>query len=178
MLTSGKVLFFAFFDICRLVKGPQDIPESKNLLFLCLLLYGVISIVLAALSQEIDKAVLSGLIEVALIMLFSQALLQIRGKTSRWTQTVTSLAGTGIIISLIALPLYLLIGVDGSNEGTSSQVYGLIMLATLACWNIIIMAHILRHALDVHMGTSVVLSLLYIWVIFSFTTAVIPIETS
>jgi hypothetical protein len=180
MLAAGKVLFLAFFDICRLVKRPQDIPGSKNLLTLCLVVYGLLSILLAMLSQPTDKAVLAGVLEVILIMIFSLALLQIRGKSSRWAQTVTALAGTGIIISLIALPLYVLIGVGGSDELSSNtgQVFGLLFLAALACWNIMIMAHILRHALEVNMVLAIVLAITYIWIIFSFTSVIMPVEVS
>ena len=178
MLTSGKVLFLAFFDICRLIKRPQDISESKNLLILCLVVYGLLSILLAMLSQPTDEAVLGGILEVILIMIFSQALLQIRGKSSRWTQTVTAITGTGIVISLIALPLYVLIGVGGTNEAGSGtgQGIGLLLLATLACWNIVIMAHILRHALEVNFVFAIVLAITYIWIIYSFTSAIMPME--
>lgn len=178
MLSAGKVVFLAFFDVCRLIKRPQDIPGSKNLLTLCLVVYGLMSILLAMLSQPMDKAVLAGILEVILIMVFSQALLQIRGKSSRWTQTVTALAGTGIVISLIALPIYILIGVGGTNEASSGigQGIGLLLLATLACWNIVIMAHILRHALEVNFVLAIVLAITYIWIIFSFTSAIMPVE--
>ena len=113
-------------------------------------------------------------------MIFSLALLQIRGKSPRWTQTVTALAGTGIIISLIALPLYVIIGVGGSDEINSStgQAFGLLLLAILACWNITVMAHILRHALDVNFVLAIVFAITYIWIIFSFTSALIPVALS
>jgi hypothetical protein len=178
MLSAGKVLFLAFFDICRLSKGPQDIPASKNLLTLCLVTYGLLSVQLAELSQPIDKAVLAGGLEVVLIMIFSLALLQIRGKSSRWVQTVTALAGTGIIISIIAIPLYLFIGVGADNAATSEgfQGLGLLFLAILACWNITIMGHILRHSLDINMFSAIVLAIAYVWIIFSFTSAIMPME--
>ncbi len=180
MLPGSKVLFLAFFDICRLIKGPQDIPESKNLLTICVVVYGFLSILLASLSQPTDKAILAGILEVALIMIFSLALLQARGKSSRWTQTVTALVGTGIIISIIAFPVYILIGVGELNELESStrQSLGLLLLASLACWNIVIMGHILRHALEVNFMFAVILAITYIWIIFSFTSAIMPMETN
>lgn len=178
MLSTVKVLFLAFFDICRLIKRPQDIPESKNLLTLCIIAYGFLSIVLANLSQPIEQAIVAGVIEVVLIMGFSLALLQIRGKSSRWTQTVTALAGTGIIVSIVAFPVYILIGVGELNELESSagQSAGLLLLSVLACWNIAIMAHILRHALEINFMLGIVLSITYIWIIFSFTLAIMPME--
>jgi hypothetical protein len=180
MLSAVKVLFLAFFNICRLSKRPQDIPASRNLLTLCLAVYGLLSIQLAVLSQPLDKAILAGVLEVVLIMIFSLALLQIRGKSVRWVQTVTALAGTGIIISAIAMPLYIFIGVGVENTGTASgfQALGLLLLALLACWNITIMGHILRHALDISMFSGIVLAITYIWVIFSFTSAIMPLEAN
>lgn len=184
MLSAGKVLFLEFFSICRLIKGPQDIPGSKNLLTLCMLGYAFCSIILVYLSEPFDKAILAAVLEVGLVMVFTQAALQIRGKPSRWAQTVTALFGTGIIISLLALPIYLLIGVGGVNDvsaGTSQGIdrgLGLMLLAALACWNIAIMAHILRHALEITFMAGVILGITYIWIIFSFTAVIMPIEAT
>lgn len=180
MLSAVKVLFNAFFGICCLKMKPQDISASKNLLIICLLVYGFISVQLALLSQPFDKAVMAGAIEVVFIMIFCFAVLQIGGKSSRWVQTVTALAGTGIIISIIALPLYLFIGTNSETVATSDglRVLGLLLLATLACWNIIIMGHIFRYALEINMFSSVVLAIAYIWLIFNFTTAIMPMEVT
>ena len=177
MLLAAKVLFMAFFDICRLRKGPQDIPASKNLLTLCLIVYGLLSVLLVMLSESIERAILSGLLEVVLIMAFIMALLQIRSKIGRWVQTVTAISGSGIVLSLIALPIYILLSVSAGTEANSNPVYGLglLILAGLACWNVVIMAHVLRHALDVTMLTGVILAIVYIWIIFSFTAAIMPV---
>ncbi len=177
MLLATKVLFMAFFDICRLRKGPQDIPASKNLLSLSLFFYGLLSILLVMLSDSIERAILSGLLEVVLIMAFTMALLQIRSKTERWVQTVTALSGTGIILSLFALPIYILLSMNGASEA-NNPVYGmgLLILAGLACWNVIIMAHILRNALEVTMLSGIIFAIVYIWIIFSFTAAIMPVE--
>ncbi|MGB1800763.1 MAG: hypothetical protein ACPHLK_08050 [Gammaproteobacteria bacterium] len=180
MLETFKILFLAFFDICRLVKKPQDIPESKNFLTLCLLCYALLSILLAGLSQPVEGAIVAGLLDVVLIMLFTYALLQINGKLPRWPQTVTALAGTGIIMSIIALPVYLMIGIGDVDELTltSEQTMGLLLLAILACWNIVIMSHILKHALETHFAIAFFLTLTYVWIAFSFTSAVMSAGTS
>ncbi|MCG8378179.1 MAG: hypothetical protein MI865_01760 [Proteobacteria bacterium] len=180
MLAASKIIFLAFFDICRFIKGPQDIPESKNLLTLCLLVYGICSVVLVLLTESADKAIFAALLEILLIMIFTQILLQIKGKSSRWIQTVTALSGTGVIISIIAFPIYLMIGIGDSNELTaqSGQGFGLMLLALLACWNILIMAHILRHALEVNLFSALMFSIAYILIVVSLTAVVIPGEVS
>ena len=180
MLSASKVLFLVFFDMCRLIKRPQDIPESKNLLTLCAVVYGFLSILLANMSQPIENSILAGVIELVLIMIFTLAILQVSGKSSRWTQTVTALVGTGIIVSIIAFPIYILVGVGELNEleSSTSQSIGLLLLASLACWNIVIMAHILRHALEINFAIALFLAITYIWIIYSFTSAIMPLETN
>ncbi len=180
MFTASKILFMAFFDICRLVKRPQDIPASNNLLALCSVVYVLLSILLAGLSQPLDQAILAAIVEIALIMLFTMSLLRATGKSARWTQTVTALVGTGIIISIIAFPIYILIGVGEFNslESNTGQSISLLLLAALACWNIVIMTHILRHALEVNFAIAMFLAITYIWIIFSFTSAIMPVEAN
>lgn len=180
MLSACKVLLLAFFDICRLVKRPQDIPESRNLLALSAVVYALLSILLASFSQPLESAILVSIIELFLIMIFTLAILQAGGKSTRWVQTITALVGTGIIISIIAFPVYMMIGVDELNEFelTAIQNIGLLLLAALSCWNIAIMAHILRHALEINFAIALFLAIIYVWITFSFTSAVIPLETN
>ena len=180
MLSASRVLFLAFFEICRLNKGPQDIPASKNLLTICLVVYGLLSVQLTVFSQPIEKAIFAGILDVALIIIFSLALLQIRGKTERWVQMVTALAGTGIIISLLAIPLYFFIGIGNGDTMASEEVnvLGLLSLTVLACWNICIMGHILRHAIGINMFSGIILAIFYLWLVFSFSSAIMPMEVS
>lgn len=181
IFSTGKVLFLAFFDICRLVKKPQDIPASKNLLILCLFIYLLLSIFIADLYQETEKAILGSFVELGLLLLFNWAILQSSGKSARWLQTVTALIGTNLIINFFALPSYLLVSIDANNEITTAsttQSFGLLMLAAMACWNIVIMAHILRHALGTHFAIAMFLAITYIWIAFSFTSAILPEGTN
>ena len=177
MLQASKVLFIAFYEICRFKKRPQDIPASKNLLTLCIFVYSLLSIFIADLYQETEQAVLNSLIELGLLLLFSWAILQSSGKAARWLQTVTALIGTNLIINIIALPAYVLVSFDGLNElasGSSTQSFGLLVLAVLACWNIMIMSHIVKHALETHFAIAMFLAITYIWIAFSFTSALMP----
>ena len=180
MFSASKIIFLAFFDMCRLIKRPQDIPVSINLLTVCIVIYAFLSIFLTSLFHPVEKAILAGVVEIFLIMIFTLALLQARGKSSRWTQTMTALTGTSVIISIITIPLYFLIGVGDLNElqANAGQSVGLLLLAALGCWNIVIMSHILRHALEINFAIALFLAITYIWIIFSFTSAILPMETN
>jgi len=40
------------------------------------------------------------------------------------------------------------------------------------------MGHILRHALDINMFSAIILAISYIWIIFSFTAAIMPMDVA
>ncbi len=180
MLSAIKILFMAFFDICRFRKRPQDIPESVNLLVICLLSYAGISSILIAISGSSGQAIAAGLIEISMLALFSFAVLQIFGKSQRWKQTLTALSGSGTVVSLFALPVYLLIGFNHSGNTNSDPVYGigLLVLTLLAFWSIAIMAYVLRHALETSLLFTSSFAIGYVWLILSVSSILIPTELS
>ncbi len=134
------------------------------------------SALLAMLSAQLVYATLAGIVEALLVMLFTFGLLQIVNKTERWSQTVTAISGTGIIISLIAFPLYYL-GTIG-NQGGFGQMIGLLSLIVLIIWNIAIMAHIFRHALQTTIGFGVAIAISYVWIISNFIAILLPGKVS
>ena len=178
MLAAIRVLFFAFFDICRFRKRPQDIPKSSDLLVSCVVSYTLISALLVGMAESLERALLSGITEIVVLSLFSLLLLQITGKTMRWMQTLTALSGAGVVLSIIALPVYFFLSTSGTDDATSEPLYLflLLMLAALAFWNIAVMAHVLKHALEVSTVISILLAICYIWIILTLSTAFFPTE--
>lgn len=176
MLSEINVVLCAFFDICRFRKNPQDLPKSNELLFLSITGYMLASALLAMLSEQLVNATLAGVVEALLVMLFTYGLLQIVNKTERWSQTVTALSGTGIIISLIAFPLYYF-GTIGNQDGFG-QMISLLSLIVLIIWNIAIMAHIFRHALQTTIGFGIAIAISYVWVISNFIAILLPGKVS
>jgi len=172
MLATFTILFNAFFDICRLRKYPQDIPQSNALFYACLVCYLLASVILALLSMPASTAIASSLIEMTLVMIFTYALLQIRARTARWLQTMTAILGTGIIINLFALPLYYA-SLHG-NEGGVLQGVVVLFFFVLVIWNIVIMGHIFKHALEISMSIGVVIAISYLWVISAFISILFP----
>lgn len=168
-----KALLLAFFDICRLRKAPQDIPASPQLLALSLTAYALLSCLLQGLSEPVDLAVSSALLEIAVLMLFVQCLLLLKGRPARWMQTMTALAGAGVILRLIVLPLYLFAGV-GSGAALIGYNLGLTLLLMLVGWGVVVMAHILRHALETHPALAFMLALVYLFLLVYLTLTLLP----
>jgi len=136
-----------FWEICLLQKAPQDIPYSRGL-FIILLLIGLLvdnlNLNLALPKVEPGYIVLVVSVHTVFFLGSLSALMTVMGYAARIFQTLTALLGTGVIISLLAMPILLAI-----NYITQEQGYFGLILLLLNIWSLVIMAHILRHALSV-----------------------------
>lgn len=70
--------------------------------------------------------------------------MMLMGYAARIVQTLVALLGTDIIITLLATPVVL-----AKNNASELSGYFEIILLLLIIWSLVIMAHILRHALSV-----------------------------
>ena len=140
-------LIQSFWEICLLQKAPQDIPYSRGLFFLLLVANFLVGTLYSGLSSP-DVTFGSILLLASIHMLFFvgslSVLMTVMGYSARIFQTLTALLGTGVIITLLAMPVVLAINYAPQLTG----YFGLILLL-LITWDLVIMAHILRHALSV-----------------------------
>lgn len=160
MIGAPVILVRAFYEICLFRKRPQDLPASPVLFWMVLCLYAVISGLLSYPSQTAPAALATGLIEALMLMLITWLFLYLRSVPERWLQTCTALAGTGVIFSAVALPLFyatVLVEVSAALESFIS-----LQVIILVVWNIAVMAYILRHALSSSYFMGVLGSLTYI----------------
>jgi len=137
-----------FWEICLLRKAPQDIPYSRELFFLLLLAGFLVNNVYLTLSlpePDIGSVLLVVCIHTVFFLGSLSVLMLVMGYRVRIIQTLSSLLGTDVIISLLAMPVLLAISYVPQLAG----YFGLILLL-LIIWSLVIMAHILRHALSVN----------------------------
>ncbi|MBM2830696.1 MAG: hypothetical protein HW411_1486 [Gammaproteobacteria bacterium] len=172
MYTVTRTLFKAFFDICLLRIGPQDLPKSTGLLTICLIAYTFINFVLAWYAAPLLDAVLASIIETALVALITFGIVKLNRHPERWSQTLMALSGTGFIIGLVALPL--IYGGAVAQNDQLLQAVILFMYVLLITWNVLVMAHILRHAMDTAFGFGIVFALTYIFITSLFISILLP----
>jgi hypothetical protein len=145
-------LFKNYFAICLLRKNPQDLPRSAELLAVSLVLYIAISTLVIVYSAPLATAMASSVIEILLVSLITWVILRLHKKPERLMQTLTAIVGTGCIISLFAIPL----------------IYS-------GIWNIMVLGHILRHALATTLGFGIVFAIIYIVITTYLISLVFPV---
>ncbi|MGH8502192.1 MAG: hypothetical protein ACREVE_06910 [Gammaproteobacteria bacterium] len=135
-----------FVRLCLLDANPQDLPASMLLLALCLAGYLAITTLIAVPVYGFGISLLQGFIEILLLLAYTQIALQIRARPERYVQTVIALAGAGVIIGAVGLPLiyslYRSVQMGGVNSLT------LLSYLLVLGWLLVVYGHIFRHALS------------------------------
>ncbi len=140
-------LFHLFLDICLFRKGPQDVPASGALLWLCLIGYGLSGLAVLLAGFEPALALLETVVEIILLAGLCYGLLSLAHHRARFVQTLTTLAGTGALLTVMAFPLVIWIGQENARH--EQGMLSTLLFFGLVGWSLAVTAHVLRHALSV-----------------------------
>ena len=132
------------------------------MLTLSLLAYTATSIALSVTTQSFGSAVLYGLADTLTLAVLTYTLLRVRRLPQRLTQTLSALAGTGVVIGLFALPLVLI------------QNVAPLLLLLITVWSLTVIGHILRHALKVSLPMGILASMGYLLASLALATLLAP----
>ncbi|MBL1277690.1 MAG: hypothetical protein COB30_016545 [Ectothiorhodospiraceae bacterium] len=154
-----SALLTLLFNIMRLRAAPQDLPCSFFLMFFCIGGYLLVGLGISMLDQTFGLAFLSAAIDTILLIGLAYLALWVRGYQGRTVQTITAFAATGSVFELIGWPLVAYLQQVSNGDPSSFSI----LLLLLIIWNIMVIGHILRHALDVPMWVGTGVALLYIY---------------
>jgi len=167
-------LILIWFEICLLRAGPQDLPASRELLGLSLASYTLASFLLSLPGYPLIAAGQLALADVSLLIVFGAMTLYLSGKMARLTQTLTALSGTGALLGLLALPVIQLLS-SGQATGQPSLLASMLWLLLFG-WNLVVVAHIMRHALSVNFPVATGIAMLYTLVAMQILNALFPMS--
>lgn len=151
-----------FFNISILKANPQDLPSSSFLMMMTVGAYGLLSFMISLLELSIGQAMISAFADTLLLTALAYISLWIISTPERRTQTITALAGTGVILQFIAWPILLWISSINDTDSLLNHIPQWALLL-LVIWNILMIAHILRHALTVALPITFGISVLYVY---------------
>ncbi len=158
MTTKLLQLLKLFIDICLFRKGPQDVPVSLWLMYATIAASILVSTLANWLLWKPGQPFGGFLLTLAILLWMVIGLLYWRGKMARLKQTFAALFGTDAVITAISLPitLYPLPQPEQTATGTDLLI-AFVQLGVLA-WSLLVIAHILRHALELPLHITAVIS--------------------
>ena len=142
-----------FLDLMRLRSGPQDVAASSGLLLglaVCYVLQGLLTGELINEPDAAPRTFLAIAVQFAVIT----ALLRMKSLGGRVQQTLTAMAGTGILFGLISIPLLLQFRPDTEQPGLALAYLGLF------AWSLAVDGHIYRHALSIKISMGILTAVL------------------
>lgn len=172
-LSSLRAIVNPFLQICLLRQGPQDLPSSGILLGIALTAHTVTAILLSNISLNVLGAVLAGLLDTVLLVALTATLLYVQRRGARILQTVTALAGTGAVVTFVALPVSGWL--HGADPSAGEGGFALLLLLILTAWSLAVAAHIFRHALSVPYFVGLILAMVFYGISVSVFRALFPI---
>jgi hypothetical protein len=149
----------------RLRSGPQELPSSWSLAAMLLAVSLGMGIYIAhTLGGEnaVARSLAINILQVFAII----ALLQVRKLPERLPQTLSALAGTGIILGALAFLLLL-----QADPTVNQPLLGLAYLG-LVGWSLAVDAHIYHHALSISRSVAVLVAVLLLAVSYVFSEVV------
>jgi hypothetical protein len=134
--------------------------------------YAIISVLVLSMSYGMLAGSQVALVELLLLTAFIFVLLYLTGKTGRLIQTLSAMTGTGSLLGVFALPLVFFsapVKADTPLPALLSVAWLLLLL-----WNLLVSAHIMRHALSSSFSIGAGVSLLYMLISMQFIATVFP----
>lgn len=159
-------------DILRLHKNPQDLIVSRDSFLKILLVYSLVSYASAWVFLSLDVALIFAVLDIVLLNSFVYLCLFICGFVNRFRQTVTALAGISSIIGIVTIPVSLL--ADAFKDIPILMSLSTSMLILILIWNIVINAHIFRHAFSILFFGGIAIAVLYYLLINALVIVFIP----
>jgi hypothetical protein len=149
----------SYIDLCRLKAGPMDMPSSTNTLKLTLLVYFLAGVMISCIDTRWNASVLTSLTDTLFMIITVKLVLHFKDLQTRYLQTLTAIAGAGIILNLIGFPLVIWLNqTDKLEQGTS---IAMLFLVALMFWSLMVIAHIFRQSLDIKAGTAAMITVIY-----------------
>jgi hypothetical protein len=146
-------LILRLLDVMRLRSGPQDMPAGWGIAVLVCLIYLCQGFFADRILDQTDSAPRS-LIAVSVQFLVTALLLGFRRFNDRLAQTLTTLAGTGIIFG--AISIFLVMQVQAENfQPVLALVWFVVFL-----WSLTVDGYIYRHALSTTMSLGMLVAVL------------------
>ena len=138
--------------------GPEDLPDSGFLLAVTAVIYILTQFLLAyviygAVPQLYPLVALG----TALLVAGTWALLLATGRTARFSQTLTSLLGSGALLTVIAVPVCIW---SLNSQGIGQAGPSLVLLGIMV-WLIMVYGHIFSRSLSRPFGVGLLVAVAY-----------------
>jgi hypothetical protein len=131
------------------------------------------AVLLSSVALPFWEALLAGVLDTLLLAAMTLSVLYLQRLQNRLKQTLTALAGTGMLIGVVAIPLSSWL--HTAHETNTATGTPALLLLLLIGWSLTVAGHILRHALSTPFIMGLVLAMVFYWITINILNAIFPV---
>ena len=156
--------------MCFFASGPEHLPGGYRNAAFSLGAYLLAGMLLTDATRSYAIVVVQIAIELGMLALIAYLGLLWRSKLPRFAQTFSALLGVNLVITLIAIPLFL---TTAETRADGTEVTWLTYLTmAIIFWNLAVVSLILKRALEISTWLSTMLAFNY-FLFYQFITVVL-----
>lgn len=155
---------------------PQDLPYSPRLLIQLVAFYVLSGIFVLHTTLSPDDMVAGLLLGIFVQYAFTYVVLAALDRRARFVQTFCALMGAGLLFNLLSWPVFSVFSDETAQEAMKSSMSLLFLL--LISWEVLVKAHIFKHALEMKMFAALALSLSLFFISLTLSQLLFPVEAA
>lgn len=155
-----------------LKSAPQYLSFDKSLAIRLSFLYWFSGVLVLSSTLRPGLEVQSMVLSLAILLGFTYTMLRAFNLEARFLQTISAMAGVSVLFNLVSWPLLYVVSVETDNEALQTLVSLLFLM--LISWEILVKAHIFKHALELSMFKAMVLSFALFFITMTLSQLLFP----
>jgi hypothetical protein len=165
----------ALLNVALRKKGPEDLPDSRFLLWVTFLVYLLLQVPLGWIAYG-PSAVLVSTIAVSIILVVSGlwVLLALFGYQARFRQSLTAMLGTNALLSALSMPFSLWRDITINFE--SGVALPSTIIFAIMVWSLVIDGHIFSRAISKSFGIGLMISVAFFFMHTAILFELMPDE--
>ena len=159
-----------------LKSAPQDLPYSPLLTVQLVVAYILSGFIVLQTTLDPDDIFAGLLLGVLIQYVFTYFVLLTLNRRQRFVQTFCAIIGAGILFNLLSWPIFTVLADENTRESLKPLMSLLFLL--IISWEVMVKAHIFRHALEAKMFSALALSFSLFFISIALSQLLFPTEVA
>ncbi len=156
-----------------LKSAPQDLTCSSRLMLQLAVAYVFSGIVVLQTTLNPEDMFAGILLGFFVQYIFTYLVLRALSRRSRFLQTFSAILGVGVLFNLLSWPVFSVLSDASISEAVKTSMS--LVFLMLISWEVLVKAHIFRHALEMKMFGALALSFSLFFISIALSQLLFPV---
>lgn len=158
-----------------LKSAPQELPYSRRLALQLTVAYIFSGVIVLQTTVNPDYLFAGMVLGFVVQYVFAYAVLSALAKSARFLQTLCALLGISMLYNFLSWPVLSALSDEAAPESLKSLMS--LMFLLLISWEVLVKAHIFKHALEMKMFGALALSFSLFFISVTLSQLLLPVSS-